>query len=59
MLRYFISLNSMSNHTSGMLYKRNKAKQKNPLALYFQRVLLYNKKRPDSYQDVYQKLFQS
>nr|DAM54401.1 MAG TPA: hypothetical protein [Caudoviricetes sp.] len=41
---YFISLNSMSNHTSGMLYQRNKAKQQNPLALYFQRVLLYNKK---------------
>jgi hypothetical protein len=39
-----------------MLYKGNKAKQKNPLALYFQRVFPYNKKRPDSYQDVYQKL---
>jgi len=34
----------------------NLFKQKNPLALYFQRVLLYNKKRPDSYQDVYQKI---
>nr|DAN27564.1 MAG TPA: hypothetical protein [Caudoviricetes sp.] len=41
----------MSNHTSGMLYKGNKAEQKNPLALYFQRVLLYNKKRPDKHQN--------
>ena len=30
----------------------NLFKQKNPLAIYFQRVFLYIKKRPDNYQDV-------
>jgi len=34
----------MSNHTSGKFQIANLFKQKNPLALYFQRVLLYNKK---------------
>ncbi len=30
----------------------NLFKQKNPLAIYFQRVFLYIKKRPDNYQDI-------
>ena len=30
----------------------NLFKQKNPLALYFQRVFLYIKKRPDEHQDL-------